>query len=122
MNQDGDLVGLCSNSQREHFVAVGDIAVLHRSIAGWSGKIWMGIVFDANTDGQLVVDAVDPGGPAEVAGLHAGDIIVALNSTAVADNETFVAALAGLMPGDTVQLTVLNSDGVEVVFVLELAG
>lgn len=122
MNQNGDLVGLCSNSKAEHFVALGDLALLHESLAGWSGKIWMGIVFDTNSNDQILIEAVDPDGPAAVAGLSAGDIIVAINSTPVADNATFVEALAGLMPGDSVQLTVRTSDGQEVELVLQLAG
>lgn len=122
MNQHGDLVGLCSNSKSERFVALGDLAVLHRSLAGWSGKIWMGIVFNNNATDQILIEAVDPGGPAAIAGLRAGDVIVSINSTPVADNATFVEALAGLMPGDSVQLTVRTTDGEKVVLVLQLAG
>ncbi|MEQ1872512.1 MAG: PDZ domain-containing protein [Ilumatobacteraceae bacterium] len=121
MNQHGDLVGLCSNSKAEHFVALGDLALLHRSLAGWSGKIWMGIVFDTDADDQILIESVDPDGPAATAGLRAGDIILAINSAPVADNATFVEALAGLMPGDSVQLTVRNSYGEQVDVVLQLA-
>lgn len=121
MNQNGDLVGLCSNSKAEHFVALGDLALLHRSLAGWSGKVWMGIVFDINADNQIVIEAVDPDGPAASVGLVAGDTIVAINYTPVTDNATFVEALAGLMPGDSVRLTVRNADGAEVELVLQLA-
>ncbi len=82
MNQDGDLVGLCSNSGNEHFVALGDLAVLQRALAGW-------------------------------AGLQAGDIILAINGTPVGDDAAFLDALAGLVPGDLVQLTVLYANGEE---------
>ena len=80
MNQDGDLVGLCSNSGAEHFVRLGDLAVLQRALAGR-------------------------------AGLQEGDIIVAINGMPVGDDATFVEALAGLMPGDAMQLTVLYANG-----------
>lgn len=79
-NQDGDLVGLCSNSSSEHFVALGDFAVVQRALAGW-------------------------------AGLQEGDVIVAINDIPVGDDVTFVDALAGLMPGDLVQLTVHYANG-----------
>ena len=120
MNQDGDLVALCSHAHGGQFVAIGDIEGLQRLLAGWSGKIWMGIVFDSDVSGQLVINAVDPGGPAATAGLHSGDVIIAIGDTAVADSATFVEALAGLMPGDLVQLTVRNVNGEDVTLVVEL--
>ena len=120
MNQDGDLVALCSHAHGGQFVAIGDIEGLQRLLAGWSGKIWMGIVFDSDVSGQLVINAVDPGGPAATAGLHSGDVIIAIGDTAVADSATFVEALAGLMPGDLVQLTVRNANGEDVTLVVEL--
>ncbi|MCE9622458.1 MAG: PDZ domain-containing protein [Actinomycetia bacterium] len=89
MNQDGDLVGLCSNSSSEHFVALGDFAVLRRALAGW-------------------------------AGLHDGDVILAINDAVVGDDATFVAALAGLMPGDIVQLIVLFANGEEATLAIQL--
>lgn len=89
MNQDGDLVGLCSNSGDDHFVALGDLAVLQRALAGW-------------------------------AGLQDGDIILAINGTPVGDDATFVEALAGLMPGDLVQLTVLYANGEEATIEIQL--
>jgi S1-C subfamily serine protease len=88
-NQDGDLVGLCSNSGAEHFVALGDFAVVQRALAGW-------------------------------AGLHEGDVIVAINGRPVADDATFVDALAGLMPGDLVRLTVRYASGDEATLEIQL--
>jgi len=120
MNQDGDLVALCSRAHGGEFVAIGDLEVLQRALAEWSGKIWMGIVFDTDAAGQLVIDAVDPGGPAATAGLHGGDIIIAIDGTPVADSAAFVKALAGLMPGDSVQLTVRNANGEEITLAIQL--
>lgn len=120
MNQHGDLVALCSRAGGGRFVTIGDIDGLQRALAGWSGKIWMGIVFETNDVGQLVIDAVDPGGPAALAGFQNGDIIVAINGGIVADSAAFVEALAGLLPGDSVQITVRNLTGAEVTLVLQL--
>lgn len=82
MNQNGDLVGLCSKSNSEHFVAIGDLAVVQRALTRWVG-------------------------------LAEGDIIIAINGAPVTDYATFADALAGLMPGDTVQLTVRYVSGEE---------
>lgn len=120
MNQDGELVALCSKAHGGEFVAIGDIEGLQRALAGWSGKIWMGIVFETADVTQLVIDAVDPGGPAALAGFQRGDVIVAINGNAIADSAAFVAALTGLLPGDSVQITVRNVSGAEVTLVLQL--
>lgn len=82
MNQRGDLVGLCSNSKKEHFIALSDLAVVQRALIRW-------------------------------AGLESGDIVTAINQMPVADYTTFAAALAGVMPGDTVLLTVRYANGEE---------
>ena len=54
------------------------------------------------------------------AGLQDGDIILAINGTPVGDDATFVDALAGLMPGDVVQLTVLYANGKEATIEIQL--
>ena len=78
------------------------------------------MVFDDNVSGQLVINAVDPGGPAAMAGLRSGDIIIAIGGTPVADSATFVEALAGLMHGDTVELTVRNATGEDTTLIVQL--
>lgn len=87
MNQDGDLVGLCSG--KNHIVALGDLEVLLRAFASW-------------------------------AGLRPGDIIVAIGGAPVTDSAMFVRALSGLMPGDSVALSVRYADGAEATLVVEL--
>ena len=61
--------------------------------------------------------AVIPGSPAEVAGLQAGDIIIALGGRAVEEDHDLVTLLLPYRPGDVVALTVLRGGeeiGVEV--------
>ena len=87
MNQDGDLVGLCSGNN--NFVALGDLEVLQRALARW-------------------------------AGLQPGDIIIAIDGAPVADSAMFVRALAGLMPGASVELSVRYANGDEATLVVEL--
>ena len=87
MNQDGDLVGLCSGNNR--IVALGDLDVLQRALARW-------------------------------AGLQPGDIIIAINEEPVTDSAMFVRSLGGLMPGDSVDLSVRYANGDEATLVVEL--
>jgi putative serine protease PepD len=52
-----------------------------------------------------------PGSPAAKAGLEAGDVITAVNSTPVASVNQFVATIANYAPGNTVTLTVKRGGG-----------
>jgi putative serine protease PepD len=47
-----------------------------------------------------------PGGPAEAAGLQAGDLIVAIDGKPVADSSELIVAIRSKQPGDEVRLTV----------------
>ena len=57
------------------------------------------------TTGALV-GQVTSGGPAAAAGLKAGDVVTAIDGTAVKGTNDLVAAIAARAPGDTVTLTV----------------
>ena len=62
------------------------------------------------TGGATVV-SVDPGGPADLAGLRVGDVVVAVGDTQVNRMVDLAAALRRLRPGSATQATVLR-DGV----------
>jgi len=55
-------------------------------------------------------DAVTPGGPAEAAGIAAGDLIVAVDGERVSTPEDFVVQIRTRLPGDVVDLTVVRGD------------
>jgi S1-C subfamily serine protease len=59
-------------------------------------------------DKGVVVAQVAPGGPADKAGLKAGDVITAFNGTEVNDINTFRNQVAATAPGAEVTLTVLR--------------
>lgn len=61
------------------------------------------------TAGALVID-VQPGTPAEKAGLQQGDIITALNDTQITENDSFRTMLMRFKVGDNVKLTVVRND------------
>lgn len=79
--------------------------------SGWSpGRLFLGAtVEDAGGLDQAPVAKVGrvfPGSSAERLGLQAGDLVVAVNGSAVDSAEGFRAATAGLKPGDALRLEV----------------
>ena len=58
-----------------------------------------------NTNGA-VLSSILPDGPAEKAGLRAGDVIVELNGRPVADSDALVAMVVGTKPGTSVPVTI----------------
>jgi S1-C subfamily serine protease len=74
---------------------------------------WLGISTEF-VQGNLIVSRVTPGGPAEQAGLAAGDIIVAVGGERVADQADFYRHIWKFGPaGVTVPLRVLKSGDVQ---------
>lgn len=65
------------------------------------------------TEAQGGQEPVTPGGPAEAAGLKAGDVIVAIDGRPVTDADELIVAIRARAPGDAVILTVRSADGSE---------
>lgn len=63
-----------------------------------------------NVEQGLLITEVKLDGPAQKAGLHAGDLLVALNETPVKSSDSLVALLAKFHPGDQVELVVLRQN------------
>lgn len=59
---------------------------------------------------SLPGDAVTPNGPADDAGIAAGDLIVAVDGDRVNTPEDFVVQIRTRLPGDVVDLTVVRGD------------
>ncbi|MGV2290966.1 DegQ family serine endoprotease [Trinickia sp. YCB016] len=53
-----------------------------------------------------LVSSVDPGGPAAKAGLQAGDVILAVNGTAINDSTDLPSMIAGIKPGSKADIQV----------------
>ncbi len=68
-----------------------------------------------------LIDTVNPGGPAERAGLVAGDVIIAVDGQPVDTAEDLIIAIRDNAPGDTIELTVLGG-GAEFVVAVRLGG
>jgi 2-alkenal reductase len=69
-------------------------------------------VNDLPVDQGIYVDAVEPGSPAEAAGLQPGDIITSVDGTAVSIENSLSDMLINFDPGQTVTMDVLR-DGEE---------
>jgi S1-C subfamily serine protease len=55
-------------------------------------------------NGGVAVVSVEPGGPADKAGVDSGDLITAIEGTKTPDSDRLLQALATYAPGDTVTL------------------
>ena len=65
--------------------------------------------FGNSVDSGALIEEVEPGSPADDAGIQRGDIITAAGSEEVLSSGDLLSALRNYMPGDTVQLTVLRN-------------
>jgi len=65
---------------------------------------WLGLRL-ANRDGKVVASAILSAGPADRAGLVAGDTILAINGQPVATSEAMIAIIRALPPASTVEVT-----------------
>lgn len=69
----------------------------------------IGVTLDTTyTDGGSRISEVNPGGPAEAAGLRNGDVITALAGRETTDSTELVVAIRNFAPGDTVSITFLR--------------
>jgi S1-C subfamily serine protease len=91
-------------------IANGHVVNSHRAYLGISAST---VVNSTNTPVGVLVGAVTPGGPAEKAGLTAGDIIIDFAGVPIRTMSDLSAALADLQPAAVVSITVLTSGGAQ---------
>jgi S1-C subfamily serine protease len=120
---DGALVGVVSLRLPEGHVAIPiDLLppVQAALVAGGRppgpGRPWLGIRAVA-IEGGVGVASVSPAGPAHVAGLRAGDVIVRLNGDRVADVADLYRRLWRVPVGGAIELAVFRDDRLETVTV-----
>ena len=58
----------------------------------------------------LVVSEVEPGSPAQTAGVQAGDILLALNGTATSQGRNAMYRIALMAPGDAFELEIYRGE------------
>jgi serine protease DegQ len=64
--------------------------------------------FGIDAESGVVVESVEPGGPADKAGLRPGDVIVAVEGKALENPEQLLGAIRARRPGDSLPLRVLR--------------
>lgn len=84
-----------------------------------TGKAQHAFLGVSTTDGTATVDgvttsgaavrAVEPGSPAAKAGIHRGDVVVAMNSTNVTSGESLVGLVRSRKVGEQVALTIVRN-------------
>lgn len=87
-----------------------------------SYRVVMGLAPSYVNDGTagMGVDSTNPDGPAELAGMKAGDRIIRINSNEIANIYDYMAATRNNRPGDTVDVVVVR-DGKELTLHVTLA-
>ncbi len=123
VNQRGELVALCSHSGGVgRLVQLGNLDELQQAIASYAtpATVWFGIAVTINAAGELVIDAVDPAGPAATAGLTSGDVLQSLDGTALRDRQSLTTLLASHQPGDIIPVSVRHADGTLATFDVRL--
>ena len=121
VNDQGQLVALCAHHDDAMvLVPLDDLEALRAAAAAKAAdRVWLGIVLPAEQGDAPVIAALEPDGPASVAGLLPGDELVSIDSNEVPDHLALGIVLAGHQPGDTIRV-VVRRDGVLTQFQVEL--
>jgi S1-C subfamily serine protease len=100
----------------EKFLAGKDELLARGRVASRAPRPWLGVYTEPG-DGGVVVSGLSPLGPARVAGLRPGDVIVEVNGRQVASREEFYRTLWQLPMDQDVQVTVRRPGGIEAITV-----
>jgi S1-C subfamily serine protease len=105
------------------------LSVAKQIVAGHAGSrvhvgatAFLGIQVQGEDANGLVVAGVIPGGPADTAGLEAGDVITSIDGRAVTAPSTLTSYLLTKKPGDSVTIGYLDSMGFGHTVSVTLAG
>ncbi|MCW3018127.1 MAG: Signal protein [Solirubrobacterales bacterium] len=78
-----------------------------------AGRAYLGVVVTTIVSGGVLVEKVEPGGPAAKAGIHAEELISSLAGESTPTTEALIAVLATLRPGQTVPVQIVEPGGRE---------
>ncbi|MFM7686095.1 MAG: PDZ domain-containing protein [Actinomycetota bacterium] len=108
VNQRGQLVALLLwRESGPELVPVDGLDALRAAVASLaSDRVWMGVTMAADAAAAPTIASLDPEGPAAVAGLQPGDVIISVDHAPVCDAIAVGVVLAGHAPGDTVAVIV----------------
>jgi putative serine protease PepD len=81
--------------------------IANEIISGHSVKhAYVGVLLNGSSTGGAEVSQVQPGSPASSAGLHAGDVVTAINGKKMASTQQYIETVDTYSPGQTITLTV----------------
>jgi S1-C subfamily serine protease len=76
-----------------------------------AGRASLGVVVATIIGGAVIVERVEPGGPAAKAGIQPGDVIVSVAGQSIATSDVLSSVLATLRPGQKVPVQILVASG-----------
>ncbi len=106
------LVSPIVEGKPERRAAIGIVSNAVREIKSTflnANKAVLGVQFTANSE-DPIFEQVTKGGPAEKAGIKAGDFVLTLNGKAVSKREEFQKLLQPMKPGDKVTLEIKRTE------------
>jgi putative serine protease PepD len=81
--------------------------IANEIIAGQTVRhAYVGVFLNAGTAGGAQVSSVQAGSPASNAGLHQGDIVIAIDGKRISSTQQFIETVDSYSPGQTITLTV----------------
>jgi S1-C subfamily serine protease len=111
VNTEGQLVGICSHgSSGPVLVSVANVGAMLPPAKPNKVTSWMGLHVTANDQGALMIDRVADDGPSAAAGIVAGDVITAVDGTAVTSVDQIKSAIVAHEPNDVVTLSITHAD------------
>lgn len=72
---------------------------------------WVGVLLDQDSTGAVTVIQVVPGGPADKAGVKAGDVMISLQGVPIVDAPKLIVGKAGWKTGTEVKYRVRRGEG-----------
>lgn len=76
--------------------------------------------FDTPVDAGVLIQDIEPDGPADIAGMLAGDIVTSFDGETVSSEDDLVAAIRSHSPGDRVEVEIVRQTGERLTVTIEL--
>jgi serine protease Do len=93
----------------EQLIETGEVTHAFLGIQGASLTPQLAERFRIDRDEGVIVGQVDPGSPADDAGIQQGDVLIALEGTEIGSLGDLLLTLREFAPGDTVSVTVVRN-------------
>ncbi|MGO9954841.1 MAG: S1C family serine protease [Solirubrobacteraceae bacterium] len=122
LNADAHVLGLNDQIETDNTTASGEgsnsgvgFAIPSNTVAQIANELisgrkiqhaYVGVELAQNSSGGAQISQVQPNTPATAAGLQTGDVVTAIDGTAITSTDQFIAAIDNYSPGQTITLAV----------------